>query len=782
MKRICHTIHRLSVLVALLAAVAGTGAQERVFADAVTDRYLEAYDLNDRKEYLDAYAAFGAVARMMDRAMDAAGITVAGLDDGEFRFPYWPAVKSRAEVAYKLGLYADMREVAGELREALATRTFGNEALTEGYEAELARVEGCMYFLAGDYRRSEERLQVALTPNAGFDHADAVRDDLAQLYYRQERYAEALAQLDSILAGRRFGTGARVQGSGQERREIESQRALCLARMGRYADAREVMEEVVSFFRKENDSRMLAEALRKAAKVLMLEYDATGRYDARALAYYKEYLAVARKYVDRQFVAMSASQREQFWMAEQPFVTDCYRLEDKDPGLLYDVALFSKAVLLQMGRVFAPGMTERQRAEALSAVRVDWKKVRAALPASSAAVEFIAYGKAGKSRLGALVLGRKAPAPVFVEVGALDELTSLRLDGGTTVGEALASTEHEGKDLLYADSVLAGKIWNRQLVEALDGAASVYFAADGIFHLLAVEYLLPDALKDRKFYRLTSTRMLVEKRPAVRTEAMLLCGGVDYKTADDGGGTEGNDEVAYAAMAAAGAGLPYLEGSLAEVDSIAALRGEGKRDTLLTDVSASEAAVRGLMGRYPLVHIATHGTFPDAETAGTDIRPLATDEQLSRTCLYLAGAETNLNDRDFNPASLDGVLSARELASLDLSDVDLVVLSACQSGLGYVTADGVSGLQRGLKTAGVRAVVASLWEVDDQATAILMRNLTANLDRGESLHDAFFHARETLRTAVTEKRYRRAQLPDLVVKKTYGKPRYYDAFILIDGM
>lgn len=599
MKRICHTIHRLSVLVALLAAVAGTGAQERVFADAVTDRYLEAYDLNDRKEYLDAYAAFGTVARMMDRAMDAAGITVAGLDDGEFRFPYWPAVKSRAEVAYKLGLYADMREVAGELREALATRVFGNEALTEGYEAELARVEGCMYFLAGDYRRSEERLQAALTPNAGFDHADAVRDDLAQLYYRQERYAEALAQLDSILAGRRFGTAARVQGSGQDRREIESQRALCLARMGRYADARKVMEEVVSFFRKENDSRMLAEALRKAAKVLMLEYDATGKYDARALAYYKEYLAVARKYVDRQFVAMSASQREQFWMAEQPFVTDCYRLEDKDPGLLYDVALFSKAVLLQMGRVFAPGMTERQRAGALSAVRVDWKKVRAALPASSAAVEFIAYGKAGKSRLGALVLGRKVPAPVFVEVGALDELTSLRLDGGTTVGEALASTEHEGKDLLYADSVLAGKIWNRQLVEALDGAASVYFAADGIFHLLAVEYLLPDALKDRKFYRLTSTRMLVEKRPAVRTEAMLLCGGVDYKTADDGGGTEGNDEVAYAAMAAAGAGLPYLEGSLAEVDSIAALRGEGKRDTLLTDVSASEAAVRRLMGEVP---------------------------------------------------------------------------------------------------------------------------------------------------------------------------------------
>lgn len=757
-------------------------AQKRIFDDDIVNEYLEACNKNEEGDYLNAYAAFKSVGRQMEQAMEEANMLASDLCDDEFRFPYWPAIRSLAEVAYKLGLYADMKDLTEGLHHALDMHAFENKSITESYEAELARIEGGMYFLVGDYGKSEERLLAAFTHNAGFDHMDAVRNELAQLYYKRELYSKALAQLDSLLQGKRYGYGARVRGDEKTYREIQSQRALCLARMGQYDEARKTMDAVLCFFREYGNQQLLCEALRKAAKIRMLEYDVTGRYDAQALAYYKEYLLEARKYIDGHFVNMNASQREQYWMAEQSFVTDCYRLEGKDAGLLYDVALFSKAVLLQMGRVFTPGMTELQRTEALSAIRVDWKKVKAVIPAASVAIEFIVYEKAGKGFLGALVLNKKVSNPIFVEVIALEELTSMRLKSGMTVGEALNSTEHESKDQLYTDSQLAEKIWNSQLVEAIGNARSIYFAADGLLHLLAVEYLPSPFLQDCQFYRLTSTRMLVEDRKAIRTSRMLLCGGVDYKTVTGYFETEGNDEVAYAAMAAIGAGLPFLEGSQAEVDSIAAIRGGSKEDTLLCNFSATEAAVRSLMGRYSIVHIATHGAFPDAASVGTDIRPLASDEQLSRSCLYLAGSETNLRNRSFNPSSFDGVLSARELASLNLSEVDLVVLSACQSGLGYLTVDGVSGLQRGLKTAGVRAVISSLWEVDDQATSILMRNLTANLDKGETLHDAFFHARHTLQMMVMEKRYKRAQLSDLVVKKSYGKPRFYNAFILIDGI
>ena len=198
--------------------------------------------------------------------------------------------------------------------------------------------------------------------------------------------------------------------------------------------------------------------------------------------------------------------------------------------------------------------------------------------------------------------------------------------------------------------------------------------------------------------------------------------------------------------------------------------------------SVTEEILRNLMGNYHLVLISTHGYFAEAATMGTDISPASTDTQLSQSCLFLAGAETNMRNRQFNSSMPDGILSARELSSMNLSDVDLVSLSACQSGLGFVTTDGVFGLQRGLKTAGVKAVIASLWEVDDQATITLMINLYKNLQAGMSLQNAFTAARHGLEHTVVQKTYPRKGVADLVVTKRYNLPHFYNAFILIDGI
>ena len=121
------------------------------------------------------------------------------------------------------------------------------------------------------------------------------------------------------------------------------------------------------------------------------------------------------------------------------------------------------------------------------------------------------------------------------------------------------------------------------------------------------------------------------------------------------------------------------------------------------------------------------------------------------------------------PASLDdGVLTAREIAHLDLTSLDMVVLSACETGLGEVQGEGVFGLQRGFKKAGAQSLLMSLWSVDDEATQRLM----------QAFYDAHYRRHLSKRASLNEAQ---RQL------RTYGggrfnHPRFWAAFVLLDAL
>ncbi len=728
--------HILGMLIFLLSVLPSVAEEGTVFSGEVRKMSREAFDLNEASRYDDAYRMIMKADARMSAEMKAAGVAAENLDDQDFMYMYFPLRISLAEISYKLGLFSVMEAVADELSAVVGDRT-GEEYM----RARLAKVYAGAHYLKGDYMSAEIELLRALGLwTYDKELTRSIRIELAQLYYAEKNYYSALGQLDEAL---KLG----------DSRNVRSDKALCLARVGNYQEANELIDSV---FVKGD-----AEWMRRKAKILMLEYEGTGVYRPEAKRLYQDYLSLARRHVENEFITLSASEREQYWQAEKSFVTDCYRLGEKAPELLYDVALFSKAVLLQLGRVFDTDMSVEEKADALAAVRVDWKTVRKKMPKRSAAVEFIVYERDEMEWLGALVLAKNASAPVFVEVAPVERIELMYWEEGRFA------------------SLMPDLLWNDKIVDAIAGSDDVYFAADGILHRIPVEFIIPESLEGVGIHRLTSTRMLAGQRRPVRKGGMFLAGGIDYDygiSADD----VSNDVQAYSLLAGQGVYLGYLSGSRKEVESIAEARGN-RKDSLLSGSWADEAAVRRMMERYGIVHIATHGYFADDLDYGNDLAPMVSDVQLSRNCIFLSGAQRNLEDLYFDPDLPDGILSARELAGMDLSGVDLVVLSACQSGLGYVTADGVFGLQRGLKTAGAGAVVVSLWDVDDVAAYVFFKRFYADIGSGMSVHEAFTEAREYLMTAEETVKRRRAGLHDINMKVRFNDERFYNAFILVDG-
>lgn len=319
-------------------------------------------------------------------------------------------------------------------------------------------------------------------------------------------------------------------------------------------------------------------------------------------------------------------------------------------------------------------------------------------------------------------------------------------------------------------------------MKAIGNAHRVYFSPDGPLHQLAIEYLMPDTTKI--CCRLSSTRVLTRRKAAPKMSSALLCGGIEYNSvvhpAD-----RNNDVVAYRFLAPQTTTINDLSWTRKEVDSILAFR-NNPNDTLLVGRDATDKAFLQLLKHnYDVIHISTHGYFGGRTGIHNDIKPLLNDDSMSQSGLLFAGVANTLTDKDFDENLFDGVLSAAELSKQDLSHSELIVLSACQTGLGHLTADGVHGIQRGLKQAGANAMMLSLWNVNDYSASVLMRHFYKELESqtNKDIHSAFLKARKKLEQEEVVIYW--FDVSDFTMKTEvikYDTPQHINPFIIIDAI
>ena len=550
--------------------------------------------------------------------------------------------------------------------------------------------------------------------------------------------------------------------------------------------------------------------------------------DTSAALFCSDYSARMRGSIKDLFAFMSGEERAIYWKHFENYLPMVNHIiyesgNDKYFGAIYDNILESKGLLLRstnairdailqsgkdsdltdlarMGQLKQKLMTESDDAvrEALNkeiedidkrltrnvttyadfaaSNSINWENVRDALSDNDAAIEFynipIIWGRDsiqtldGEPRYCAVLIRKDYTQPHIVPLCKESRLDNI-----------------EKEDIYESDSIYR-MIWE-PLEEELKGVKNIYFAADRELHKIGIEYApMPngDNIGNKyNIYRLSSTRLLAEKKNERRYDHAVLYGGLRYDVdkdvliAESRSGDYHPTSTSRAFTAENSRyGVKYLPGTLKEVEDIS--QNFSNKPRLITDISGTEESFKSLAGSsIDIIHLATHGFFWSEDEVrkrnyitflnpGNRAKQSEEDKALTRSGLFFSGANIGLQGKTLPDDVEDGVLTALELSNMNLGHVDMVVMSACESGLGETSGEGVFGLQRGFKLAGANTLLMSLWKVDDAATQILMTEFYRYYISGKSKQESLKLAQQTLRN-----------------NQEYSDPKYWAGFIMLDG-
>lgn len=410
----------------------------------------------------------------------------------------------------------------------------------------------------------------------------------------------------------------------------------------------------------------------------------------------------------------------------------------------------------------------RQYAGYMTFLNISWQDIHKTLGDNDVAIEFVCSSDNGRKHYSAEILRKNFTAPKHIPLFSVTENSSLAFN------------------MNRPDRFLWPKI-----IPYINEQDNVYFAASGDLHKHSIEYFLinnQDRMHDKyNMYRVSSTRQLALSAGPHAKGNVTLYGGMDYNL--------GLEEMAYYSEISRNRGdnthanmsqqestpflWGYLPGTENEVLNISPiLEHEGYRTTTYLGAESVEENFKIQSGNSShIIHIATHGFYQPRETQKgmiiSDFQTTVEDESLLCSGLIFSGANHAWLSKDILSENIDdGILTSKEIASMNLQSTDLVVLSACQTGQGEVTGEGVFGLQRAFKKAGCGTILMTLWEVNDAATQILMTSFYSHYAKGINKHEALKMAQAEIKDKVF--------INDKGIETSGKDPHFWASFILLD--
>jgi len=423
-----------------------------------------------------------------------------------------------------------------------------------------------------------------------------------------------------------------------------------------------------------------------------------------------------------------------------------------------------------------------------------WQDIQSALRPNEAAIEFVDFrlhliDKTDTTLYAALVLRPEWEAPRFItlfEAKTIAALLDDKQERGAAYAEKLYPNDGRATPVGNKSISLHQLIWAK-LDSLLQGVQTLYYSPSGYLNRLNLGAIAnPNKQTAAERYHLVqmaSTRQLLQKRLETKpNRTAALFGGLQYSADSISMARSiekfrdkktGNTTRSFLDLTGESpAPFDTLSFTRAEVHGIKPILKKSKyKYTTLTDFNGTEEALYALCaaGKSPgILHFSTHGFFfsppsDDSLSARTNLPFALAGNSMLRSGIVLSGCNRFWTTGKTFPGLHDGILTAYEAAQLDLTNTELVVLSACETALGDLNVEGgVFGLQRAFIQAGAHYVMMSLWKVDDSTTQEFMTTFYEKwLQDKKSIPDAF-------------------QETQIAIRKAHPNPYFWAPFIIVE--